>query len=628
MQRHPEHTPRLSVVKRDGRQVGFSAGRLAGSLCRALEAVGRHEPGLAGDLARVIEASLGRRGASRPVSVGEVAVLAGQVLVNAGCEPAAHAYRAVGDQRSLARAALRIVCGESPVMRGIPPACTPLSTTDPEAWSKGRIVALLRAESELSEGEAADVAAGVERALFASGLTSVSPGLLREWIDNELRLRGLPPRAGRSECVGLASHELRELLGGGAAGLDAEGRASSRLLERYAWAEVFPQGVRRAHDEGLLCLEDLAGAGRLDTLALDAWALPAVGANLARRARLRALGPALRNLCHLAVREVLVRWDGPALAADAAADLLMSLAEPTLTTGRAARLVLCLPAQRPGISAPFLAALGLLRGSSRAGLRLPCLRLPAAGLDESVLEQAAVLEGVDGRVQFATRAPEPLAVSSSVAVNLARVALRCGPRRVSAFLDGVEQSAALALSALAAQEALMPADMASVRAATGLSDVQLPRQRRLALCGINVAANVLLGRDARGRAERTELAAALGERLQRALGSADGVLRLGRASEATREHLGRLDLAAHAEARDSLPLASHREGYRYDGADVLPTGGDPLEAGRDAARVAQLLGLSDDSVIPRCTGGLGQRLAYLHGYLSVLSPVPDLHPCG
>jgi len=625
VQRHPERAPRLSLVKRDGRLVGFSAPRLVGSLCRALEAVGRHEPGLAGDLARVVEGSLLRRGASRPVTAEDVAVLAREVLVSAGCEPAANAYRAVADQRQLARAAMRIVGGGGPAARGIPPACSPLASADPEAWSKGRVVALLAAESELSELEAVEVAAGVERALFASGLTSVSAGLLREWIDNELRLRGLPARAGRSGCVGLAGHELRELLGGGA---DAEGRASSRLLERYAWAEVFTADTRLAHEEGLLSLEDLAGAGRVDALALGAWTLPVSGTGLTRRAQLRALGPLLRNLRHLAVREVLALWDGPALTADAAADLLASLAEPPSTAGRAAPLVLCLPAERPGLAAPVLAALERLRPLARRGLQLPGVRLPAAGLDDAVLEQAVALEGVDGRVQFGASDPQPLLVGASVAINLARVALRCGPRRVAAFLDGAEHLAALALSALAAQQALMPPAADAVRAATGLPDARLPRQRRLALCGFDTAAELLLGRDARGRAERAELAAALGLALRRALAASDGGLRLGRASEATRDRLGRLDLAAHPEVRDRLRLARHREGFRHDGAELLPSGADAEDAGAEAARIVRLLGLDDDAVVPRCTGGTAERLAYLRGYLSVISPVPDLHPCG
>jgi len=117
----------------------------------------------------------------------------------------------------------------------------------------------------------------------------------------------------------------------------------------------------------------------------------------------------------------------------------------------------------------------------------------------------------------------------------------------------------------------------------------------------------------RGRAERAELAAALGETLSRALARGDGATRIERADGTT---------------RDRLPLAAHREGFRHDGAEVLPAGAEPEAAGREAARAARLVGLADASVVPRSTGGPAERLAYLRGYLSILSPVPDLHPCG
>ena len=171
----------------------------------------------------------------------------------------------------------------------------------------------------------------------------------------------------------------------------------------------------------------------------------------------------------------------------------------------------------------------------------------------------------------------------------------------------------------------MPADEAAVRAATG---ARLPPRRRLALCGLDTSAELLLGRDVRGRAERAELAAALGETLSRALARGDGATRIERAEGTTRDRLGRLDLRAHPEARDRLPLAAHREGFRHDGAEVLPAGAEPEAAGREAARAARLVGLADASVVPRSTGGPAERLAYLRGYLSILSPVPDLHPCG
>jgi hypothetical protein len=641
----------LTVVKRDGRWVAFEAPRLAASLCRALEAAGRDEPSLAGDLAGVVEATLLARSAGTEVAADEIAALAGEVLVGAGCPEGAHAYREAHDARARARGALRIrVPGDQPVVRAIPPAARSAGTgagsggsssgssgagpgpDDSEAWSKGRLVALLRTETDLPPGLAADVAAGVERTLFASGLQSVSASLVREWVDNELALRGRPPRVGRQQYIALAAHELRGILASGAAGLEAEAQVASRVLERYALHEVFPEPVRRAHEAGVLCLEALGTVGRLDTLVLPAWRLPVAGTGVLRRARLRALGPTLRNLAQLAGREALLTWDGPALAADPAADLLAGLADAPLGAAASARLALCLPAGRPAIAAPFLAALGGLRDDAmRRGLRLPSLRLPAAHLPDEVLAEAVRLEGVDGRVQFAAGDPAAGVVTASVAVDVARVALSAGPRRVARFLDGLVAAAELALSGLAAQEALMGAaggPERALRLATGLPDARLPRRRRLALCGAPQAATLLLGEGPRGRGNRADLAAAVAERLAPLLSGEEGRLIVGLGAESTRERFGRMDLAAFPEARGRLALAGHREGFRYDGAEALPAGEDPVEVGRVAARFRQLLGLTHEVPVPRCTGGSDERLAYLYGYLSVMAPAPDLHPCG
>lgn len=633
MRRSPGLDRDLIVVKRDGRRVPFDGSRLAASLCRALEATDRHEPSLAGDLAGVVEASLLTRSARSDVAADEITTLAGEVLLGAGCASAAHAYSVEREARARARSALRIrVPGDQPVVRAIPPADRLTVTEDPEAWSKGRVIALLRAETDLLPGLAGEVAAGVERTLFASGLSSISTALLREWVDNELSLRGQPPRVGRQQYVALSAHELRAILSSGAAGLEAEAQVAARLLRRYALHEVYPEPVSRAHERGLLCLEALGTGGRVDTLTLAVWRLPVAGAVAGRRARLRGLGPTLRHLSRLAGRELLVLWDGPALATGPAADLLAGLADAASGRTGSARIVLCLPADRPGLAAPFVAALaGLREDAVRRGLRLPTLRLPAARLSDEVLEDAVRLESIDGRVQFATGSPTAGVITASVAVNLARIAHGGGPRRIGEFLDGLSRATELALSALAAQEALMGADEGPARAlrlATGLPDARLPRRRRLALCGALQAAMLLLGDGARGRGNRNDLAAAVAERLAPLLGGSDGRLVVGLGSQATRERLGRLDLASFGDARERLALAAHREGFRYDGAEVLRAGEDPAAAGRAAARFWKLLGVTHEVPVPRCTGGTLERLAYVTGYLSAMSPVPDLHPCG
>lgn len=658
VQRSPEDATALIVAKRDGRRAAFDAGRLTLSIGHALEAVGNGDATLAADLASVVTTYLLGHARQGEVGAEEIAELVFAVLSGAGCEQAAAAFRGNGDQRRRAREGLSIRGpSEHDPVRGIPRAEAALTNGDvpsegvmeppqggrdasranslDQPWSKGRVVALLASAEDLPDEVVGEVAAEVERGLFDSGLQSVSAALLREWIDNALVLRGFKPCLGQHQFVGLASHELREILGGGAAGLTAESEVSSRLLGDYALREVFPAEVATAHEQGLICLENLSAVGRLDTLSLSPWRFPALGSGGARRVRMRALSPLLRNLLRLCSRELVLNWDGPALDTESSCDLLAGLATPAQEGELTARAVVCLPADRPGLAAPFLAALQSLRAlAGRRDLRLPCVRLPAQSLPRDVLMEAVSLEGVDGRLQFGAGAGDPAqpgVVSASVAVNVAHVALAAGSRHVHEFLDGLERAVQLALSALAAQAALLDVSggsLAAVRRTTGLREDSLPLRQRLALAGVQEAAVVLLGDGPRGRKNRVDLAAAMSERLAVLVDSAGATIRVGPASPASRRRFGRLDLAAFPDARDRITVASDRSGFRYDGPQVVTASTDAGEAGRESARVFELLGLHHEAPIPRCTGSTRQRLAFLSSYLAVTSPQPDLHPCG
>ncbi|HTE05297.1 MAG TPA: ATP cone domain-containing protein, partial [Planctomycetota bacterium] len=458
VRRSPEGGDTVLVRKRDGRQVPFDAGRLTASLQRALLVSGRVEPTLAGDLRGVIEtylaehAGTGRDGRPGMVSADAIAELAQDVLRGAGCEPAAEAYRAAREERARARGQLRIraTAAHDPV-RAIPPASRERGTpreggsglprdltgragdsdgADPGAWSKGRVAALLSHVTDLPAGSVDAIASEVERGLFASGLRSIGAALLREWIDNELVLRGHPPRLGQHRFVGLAPHELRGILAEGAAGLSAETEVSRRLFTRYALSEVYPADVRDAHEQGLIGLENLGAGGRLDSVTLAPWGLPVFAALAGQRERLRALGPLLRTLAHLHSREVLLDWDGPALASQPLSDLLLHLAEVAPLHAGGARLVICVSPERAGCAAAFLGALETLRrGPAPRPALLPCVRLPAPALSPALLAEAVAAEAVDDRVQFAAGAARPGLVGASVAVNLVRLALASGPRR-------------------------------------------------------------------------------------------------------------------------------------------------------------------------------------------------------
>lgn len=628
MQPSPEPAVPLLVRKRDGRSVPFDAARVATALRRALADAGQDDALFAGDLAAVVVTYLRGHSGEGVIGAPEIAHLVHEVLLGAGCTAAAAAFRLEQERRERSRQRLRLRAGAGEDgVRGIPLA----AHADPEEWSKGRVLSLLAREADLPGELAEAVAADVERGLFASGLRSVSAALLREWVDNELFLRGHPARLGRHQFVGLVPHELRAVLGS-ASGLQAEHELGARLLLRYAQREVFPAEVVRAHEQGLLELENLQAGARLDTVVLRPWSLPALGP-LAGRERRRELPLVARQVGHLASREVLLCWDGPALSADEAKDLLAQLAEPSGLRAAGARLVLCLPSEREELVEPLLAALAALRdgAAARRGAVLPGLRLVIAGLSDELLAAAAELEAADARVGFAAQAGEPLLVTGSVAVNVARLALLAGPRALQEFLADVERSLELALSALAAQDALLPAGgaRAALRAATGLPEDALPVSRRLALCGWEEAACVLLGEGARARANRLDFAAALGERVAAVLGRQppSAPLRIGLAGAAARERFGRLDLATFPQARDRLPLAGHREGYRYDGPLLLAAGSDATTAGSLAARAACFLDLPPDTPAPRCTGSAAQRTAFLRAWTVALARERDVAPC-
>lgn len=620
VRRDPDGAPRLVVRKRDGRRMAFAPGRLRASLAAALQTVGAAEPTLAADLCDVVVAYLASHPEPAPLSTARLAQLVDQVLTGAGHGAAAAAFARLAEERRSAASGLRIrPSGPEEVVRDVPPA----AELGGESWSKGRLIQLLANEARLDDELAQQVASDVERTLFASGLRSVSAALLREWIDNELAVRGLPARLGQRQWVGLPAHELRELLATGSSGREVERATSERLLGRYALREAVPPEVAAAHEDGRLELEHIGRGARVDALVLAPWRLPVLAAAApARRARLAALGPLARALAHHVARELVLVWDGPALPVSAATELLLDLAEPA-PDGCA--LVLALPADRPATVEAFLGALQALAATPRWGL--PRVRLPAAALSHAMLERAVAIEDVDARLQFTAALPRPGLASCSVAVNLARAALDAGPRRVHDFLARLDASLALARTAIASQAALLE-DGAGVRSElrrrTGLA---LPARPRLALVGLAAARRALLGEGPRAASRGADLAAAVGDRVRAALEGLQPAPTIGPADARCRARLGRLDLRAHGAARSDLPLLAERDGFRYDDFIVLAPTDDAERAGRREAEQFRLAGFDDDAPLPRSTGGSARRLAFLRGLLALHPPVADLHPC-
>ncbi len=613
----------LTVRKRDGRVVAFDGRKIAASIEAALHAVDATEAGgsVGRDLAQVVERSLGAEvggvavgtqeaGCAEatstvrhaPVEVADITRRVDDVLTGSGYERAAYAFAAVGQSRRHSRAALRIRdAGIGDGVRGIPG--TP--EVDPGEWSKGRIVRLLETEAALDPALAEDIAAAVERGVFGAGLRTVSPALLREWVDNELTQRGLSSRLGAHRMVGLPSHELREILASGRAGPQAEREIASRVCGQYALREVYPDDVAAAHERGLLLLEDLPWAGRVDTAVLPLSALlPALPG---------VAGMVLRNLARLCARELVVLWDTEGAGPAEAAALFEQVCEPGLSEGAVAPIRFAVDASpRAEVAEAFVTALEQRGVSAPHRGRPPGLRLGLVGLPEPLLLRALALEEVSDAVDFVVALPRPRVGSTSITLNLARVGLRAGRGGTRAFLDGVGELATLAVDGLAARGRMtepVTLPLATLAASLGAAPDLLGSPRpRLALAGLRAAAHVLAGDARRADDLLGDLAAAVGERLERV--SPDRPVRES-AGPAVRRLFGTADLAAHPEGRDLLPLSTARDGYRYDQAWLLPPGGDPAAVGARAARVAARLGFVRTAPLPRSTGGRDARLTFL-----------------
>jgi len=276
------------VRKRDGREVPFEKDKIAAAVESAQRAVGEEDPLFAREVADLVELALRRRyawrglregaagegssgifegleasaetatdpGDAAPESVPNIEEIQDLVevgLVELGRAAVAKAYILYRDRRSRAResmssAASREAAGELRHLRVREAQGT-------SGWSKGRIVAALVQEADLSRGQAEEVALRVEARVVSSGLKRLTTALIRELVDNELVSMGLSGALLRQAPVSIPRHDLRGRLERGDGDLGEE--LGGELLRRYALADLFDEATLERHLSGELHLEDL-----------------------------------------------------------------------------------------------------------------------------------------------------------------------------------------------------------------------------------------------------------------------------------------------------------------------------------------------------------------------------------
>ncbi|MEX1026094.1 MAG: ATP cone domain-containing protein [Planctomycetota bacterium] len=274
--REAQRTPLGRVIKRDGREVPFDVRKIRSAIEAALEAAGEADPDFAREVASVVEMALEHRDAAAgPPEIEAIQDLVERALMELGRPSVAKAYILYRDRRARVREALR-VHSDRPVA-----GSGSLRVREAEGvapWSKGRIVAALMEEAELPRQLAGEVAAAVEKRVFASGFQRLTTGLIRELVTAELFERGQTHALGRARAVGLARRDVAAALDGRAPtpwhavapGAGADSIVGRAVLGRYALEELLPEGVAELHRSGDLGVEAPGTLDRPASLVFEA----------------------------------------------------------------------------------------------------------------------------------------------------------------------------------------------------------------------------------------------------------------------------------------------------------------------------------------------------------------------
>lgn len=517
------------VRKRNGQEVPFEKAKIALAVRSAQNAVGEHDPLFADEVADLVELVLRRRYAWRgparggateeplfsaateveasdsmqPPETGVEAVpeieeiqdLVEVGLVELGRAAVAKAYILYRDRRARVRDSLAEAAHREQ-QEGQLKHLRVRESRGTHPWSKGRIIAALVQEADLSRAQAEVVAARVESRVVASQLKRLSTALIRELVDNELVAMGLSGALARQAPVAIPRFDMRELLSEGEqspvarrAALDMRGEGlesltgldlgrvlGGELLGRFALDDLFPDAIVEGHTCGALHIEDLRAPhlylsqGLRSDLFLRGAPGPAaafdaldeIGGQLAGVARglvLESPAVLLRGLAKSSRSEdidQLSTWLNSAAALARATGRRLDLASPGLkAVPFCARLVRALdewlafdpskPVPRLFLDRGELAA--LLAASPE--LRPEISRLIEAGrLVPTWAPTGEQFIGPAGR-----RLPRELGgvcCGGAVSLNLARLAQNAGPWREDLFLEGLAHLIEQGVEALAA----------------------------------------------------------------------------------------------------------------------------------------------------------------------------------
>jgi len=491
------------VRKRDGRCVPFQPEKIEVAIRAALGAVGEPDDAFAAELAGVVELSLAERVKKRLArgsrasaaekapdrhhspegvvpTIEEIQDLVERALMELGRPRVAKAYILYRDRRSRIREAVRVHRSEALHAR-----IRVRENEGVSSWSKGRIVAALMEEAELSREASEEVASSVEHRVFDSGARCITTGWIRELVAAELFERGWIRALSATRVVGLSRCDLERTLSGSSldpwhgpeplsrrgataaadtpafrrSARDVGARLSGELLRRFVLEDVLFQGASELHRSGdlhivglehpqmplslcapaeLLAGSDRSVAGAFDLMSAAGELAREVAEILVLERPARLLEPLLNEAGNRSLEmwlrglTAISKSSGTRIALGSCSD-----APTSLTAG-----VVEVLADRAGDPAcPWL----LLEGSEieeLLGFRpdlvdvVECLF--AQGLLRTVWGSSQETYAGPGCHRFG-REPGVLSCGGAIALNLPRLARRAGPWREGMVLSGLAE---------------------------------------------------------------------------------------------------------------------------------------------------------------------------------------------
>jgi len=257
------------IKKRDGRVVPYNEKKVADAIFKAAVAVGGEDRALAEELASAVTLMLTKQFPENTIpTVEDVQDTIEKVLIQTGHPTTAKAYILYREKRARMRERLKVrkVRAAEGTTTDISLLVSPITRDELYPWDKRRIVEQLMTEGELPESIAQNIADTVEERIFASGMQTVSTGLIRELVDNELLERGLQKPLLKQRLIGIPKYDLEMLIyskskeNSNIAKNNPEAinlSISEHILKQYALQSVFSQDIAQAHLSGRIHLHDL-----------------------------------------------------------------------------------------------------------------------------------------------------------------------------------------------------------------------------------------------------------------------------------------------------------------------------------------------------------------------------------